>query len=138
MPAAARRRSDVDSIQLDPGVGEMLGRPVGKADDELGRITLPSQQVKENEGVDEAARTAFAEAKAFVDRPAEPPGWVPAAVIRTRPSEPCDEVRKRISAQTRAYENEREPNSDSQLSLFCWAKTPLLCESKWLLDNTGH
>jgi hypothetical protein len=43
MAPSTGRRADVGAFQLDPCVGEVVGLPVGQAEDELRGIALLSQ-----------------------------------------------------------------------------------------------
>lgn len=68
---ATRRRPDVAPGQLDPGMGLFVRRAIGKADDELGRVTLGSKQAIQDEGSEQAARLPRPDAEATRDRPAQ-------------------------------------------------------------------
>ena len=76
----------------------LVGRRLREADDELGGVALLTQEPVEDEGADEAPRTAPAEAKAPVDGAREAGG----GVGRTQPArlpEAGDERRQLLAPQ---------------------------------------
>ena len=95
--AAAGGWADVGAGELDPGVGVLVRRGLGEADDELGRVALLAQQAVEDERADEAARLAPAEAQAPVDGAGEPGGGLGRAAA-LGPAEAGDEGGKLLAA----------------------------------------